>query len=188
METTRAVYHAWCLARAHGHHWASSAAPEALAYGRAILAGDPNTLAAAQAAYDDWAARPSEGSVPPKTIEEAKALSALPAGPIGGIEFSFEHRTQSGRLGWSVDPRTGAIEITVYRPGSRPCLILQIDGTLRRVTIDLGPAPVRARHVAAVNRCLAALGIPELSPGDALLADDAGRTPAWWTLHEMHAA
>src|SRR5690554_5483639 len=67
--TPRAVRHAWLLARAHGHHWASSATPEALAYGRAILAlraasdGDERAqlearVAAAQAAYDAWMARP----------------------------------------------------------------------------------------------------------------------------------
>lgn len=189
--TPRAVYHAWLLARAHGHHWASSASPEALAYGRAILAlraasdGDERAqleprLRAAQVAYDAWMARPSEESIPPKTIEEALALSALPAGPIGGLGFALDHLSGSGRLGWSVDPRTGAVDVTVYRPGGRPCLRLQVDGDLRRVVVDVGPAPCRSRHVAAANGALAALGLPTISPGDALLADDAGRTPAWW--------
>lgn len=194
---TRAVHHAWLLARAHGHHWASSASPEALAYGRAILALRSPAwnvfelvqlearLAEAQAAYDAWLSRPlTENAIPPRTVEEAEALSALPSGPIAGLNFSLNHVTGTGRLGWEVDPRTGAVDITVYRPGERPCLRLQIDGDLRRVAVDVGPAPCRARHVEAANQCLAALGLPVLSPGDALLSDDAGRTPAWWEAHE----
>ena len=191
--TPRAVLHAWMLARAHGHHWASSASPEALEYGRALRAlrspapsGDERAqlearLAEAQASYDAWMARPcTEGSVPPRTAEEAEALSALPSGPIGGVEFSLNHVTGTGRLGWSVDPLTGAVDVTVYRPGERPCLHLKISGDLRRVAVDVGPAPCRVRHVEAANGALAALGLPTLAPGDAILADDAGRTPAWW--------
>lgn len=193
---SRAVHHAWLLARAHGHHWASSASHEALEYGRAILAlraatnGDERAqlearLAEAEAAYDAWMARPLlEGSIPPRTVEEAEALSALPSGPIAGLTFSLNHVTVTGRLGWKVDPRTGAVDITVYRPGERPCLSLQIDGDLRRVVVDVGPAPCRVRHVEAANGALAALGLPTLSPGDALLADDSGRTPAWWEARE----
>lgn len=188
--TSRAVRHAWMLARAHGHHWASSASPEALEYGRALRLPESHPdkkerLAKAEAAYDAWMARPlEEGSIPPRTVEEAEALSALPSGPLGGVEFSLNHVTGTGRLGWSVDPRTGAVDIIIYRPGERPCLSLQIDGDLRRVTVDVGPAPCRARHVEAANQCLAALGLPTLSPGDALLADDSGRTPAWWEARE----
>lgn len=197
--TPRAVRHAWLLARAHGHHWASSATPEALAYGRAILAlraasdGDERAqlearVAAAQAAYDAWMAQPlTGGSVPPRTVEEAEALAALPSGPIGGLGFSFNHLSGSGRLGWDVNPLTGAIDVTVYRPGGRPCLRLQVSGDLRTVIIDVGPAPCRSRHVAAANGALAALGLPTLAPGDALLADEAGRTPAWWEAHEAVA-
>lgn len=193
---SRAVHHAWLLARAHGHRWASSASHEALEYGRAILAlraatdGDERAqlearLAEAEAAYDAWMARLlEEGSIPPRTVEEAEALSALPSGPIGGLGFSFDHVTASGRLRWSVDPRTGAVDITVFRPGARPCLVLSISGDLRTVIIGVRPARCRARHVAAANRALAALGLPTLAPGDALLADEAGRTPAWWEARE----
>lgn len=187
---SRAVRHAWLFARAHGHHWASSAAPEALEYGRALRLPDGHPekrkrLAAAQEAYDAWMARPFTGNpIPPRTVEEAEALSALPSGPLGGVEFSLTHMTGTGRLGWKVDPRTGAVDITVYRPGERPCLRLQVDGDLRRVMVEVGPAPCRARHVEAANQCLAALGLPTLSPGDGILADDSGRTPAWWEAHE----
>lgn len=199
---SRAVRHAWLLARQHGHHWASSADPEALAYGRAILRGvgvdqakaayqaalgwltddEIRELAAAGRLSLSALTRPALRTepIPPRTEEEALALSALPSGIIGGIGFDLGHVTGTGRLGWEVHPRTGAVEVTVYRPGNRVCLRLAISGDLRRVIVDVGPAPCRSRHVWAANDCLAALGLPTIAPGDAIVADQDGRTPAWW--------
>lgn len=194
----RRVRHAWLLAGAHGHHWASPATPEALAFGRAILAlsaaqeaGDDAAIQAAGQAHDaamhafyDLQQIDAVGPLPPQTEEEARALSALPSGPVGGVAFDLAHVTGTGRLQWIVDA-AGRVQVYVYRPDGRTCLSLDITGDLRRVSGDVGPAPCRCRHVDAANVCLAALGLPLLLPGAAILADQAGRTPAWWDAVEL---
>jgi hypothetical protein len=60
-------------------------------------------------------------SVPPATVEECEALSALPTGPCGGIGFAVDvdgvvrHTTGSGRLRWAVHP-DGSVALEVHRP------------------------------------------------------------------------
>lgn len=118
--------------------------------------------------------------IPPRTVEEARALSAIP-GRHGfpKIGFNLFHVTGTGRVAWQVHPRTGAVAIQVYRPSGR-CLAAWISEDLSRVDIEVGPQMAHSRHVEALNKCLWALGVDEIDPDNQALlgCDQYGCTPS----------
>src|SRR5690606_16759459 len=125
-----------------------------LAYGRAILAlreaeaaCDPHAVREAQAALaeaeeayrergqEERYAAAVAGGIPPANGEAARALSALPAGPLGGVTYALSHTTGTGRLAWQVCPRTGDVTIEVHRPAGR-CLRIEIRGE-KRISVSV---------------------------------------------------
>lgn len=160
-----ALRNAWRIARAHGHHWASSATPERVAAGRHILECAPWAARAPSCHEDVRELQPPPGeepAVPPATYEDAVALSALatctgsgrsvPAPTDDGV---YSDGTGTGRLKWVCYP-DGRVDLQVQRPvPDRPegCWdgypVLEAEATADRVLIRL-LAPCRQDHLEAL--------------------------------------
>jgi hypothetical protein len=126
---------AFALARAHGHAWAL-------------------------AIYDHV----SDGGDAPETWDDAAAIDAAASfpGEIGGIVCpqpgdlfgTVTHETMSGRTRWSVQP-DGTVTIEITRPGNRTVATATVAPDGRTA---LHGQDAYARHIAALAKCLAAVG------------------------------